>query len=102
MTNAVKHAFPDQRKGTVKVRLSSGDDAEVELSVTDDGVGLGSDFHSRRSASLGVQLVLTLVEQLDGRLEIVQQGGTCFSVRFPARPRSESSVGALDLRPERA
>jgi PAS domain S-box-containing protein len=95
MTNAVKHAFPDQRRGTVKVRLASGADAEVELSVTDDGVGLGTDFHARRSASLGVQLVLTLVEQLDGRLEIVQQGGTCFSVRFPAR-KAGGSGGTLD------
>jgi two-component sensor histidine kinase/PAS domain-containing protein len=102
MTNALKHAFPDQRRGTVKVRLSSGADADVVLSVSDDGVGLGTDFQTRRSASLGVQLVLTLVEQLDGRLEIVQQGGTCFSVRFPAPTRAQVSNGTLDALQERA
>lgn len=85
MTNAFKHAFPNQRQGTVKVRLVRDPSGQVELSVSDDGVGLGLDFHEKRSTSLGVKLVLTLVEQLDGRLEIRQQGGTCFSVCFPSR-----------------
>jgi two-component sensor histidine kinase len=40
-------------------------------------------FDPSKANSIGVQLVLTLVEQLDGHLEIVRQNGTVFRVKFP-------------------
>jgi two-component sensor histidine kinase len=50
--------------------------------VADDGVGLHAAFEVTSRKSLGMDLVSTLVEQLDGRLEIIRQGGTMFSVTF--------------------
>jgi two-component sensor histidine kinase len=83
ITNALKHAFPNARRGTVRVELRKAGDLEIVLAVGDDGIGLSAHFDPAQSNSLGVQLVTTLVEQLDGRLEITRAGGTTFSVIFP-------------------
>ena len=40
ITNALKHAFPDERSGSVLVELRKASDRDVCLSVADDGVGL--------------------------------------------------------------
>jgi two-component sensor histidine kinase len=89
ITNALKHAFPDARRGTVRVGLRKAGEREVILAVGDDGIGLSGDFDQAQSNSLGAHLVMTLVEQLDGRLEITRSGGTTFSVTFPVEAQSQ-------------
>jgi PAS domain S-box-containing protein len=84
ITNALKHAFPAERSGVVRVELRKTDTHELLLVVGDDGVGMMADFDPDTSSSLGMQLVSTLVEQLDGRLEIVRNCGTTFRIEFPA------------------
>jgi PAS domain S-box-containing protein len=84
MTNALKHAFPDGRSGSVLVELRRVSDRDVCLSVEDDGVGLPSGFVVDQARTLGLHLVSTLVKQLDGRLEIGRNRGARFSVTFPA------------------
>jgi PAS domain S-box-containing protein len=84
MTNALKHAFPDGRSGSVLVELRTVSDRELCLSVQDDGVGLPSDFAIDQARTLGMHLVSSLVKQLDGRLEIGRNRGARFSVTFPA------------------
>ncbi len=83
VANAFKHAFPDDREGTIRVTLSRLNGIEVELAVSDDGVGadLGS---VREGDTLGLQLVSDLTAQLRGTLKSETSGGTRVSVRFPA------------------
>jgi two-component sensor histidine kinase len=88
ITNALKHAFPNERGGVVHVKLAKVSDREILLSVTDDGIGLPTSFDMETSNSLGMQLVSTLVEQLEGHLEITRSGGTAFSVTFSAAAQS--------------
>jgi PAS domain S-box-containing protein len=83
ITNALKHAFPNERRGVIAVTLKRPSPRLVRLSVADDGVGLAPAFALERSDSLGMQLVSTLVEQLDGTLEITGPRGTTFVVTFP-------------------
>ncbi len=83
IANALKHAFPHDASGTLRVGLRQAGPREIELSVADDGVGLPVEFDTARARSLGMQLVTTLVSQLDGRLGIERQGGTTFRVTFP-------------------
>ena len=80
ITNALKHAFPNERRGIIRVQMRSAS-GMLELQVGDDGVGMNSD--TARSDSLGMQLVQTLVEQLDGQLEVLHDAGTTFRLRFP-------------------
>lgn len=68
VTNALKHAFPDNRAGTVKVTLKRAGRA-VELGVEDNGVGMNSTAPGR-GAGLGSRLVETFVKQLRAKHEV--------------------------------
>jgi two-component sensor histidine kinase len=83
MTNAVKHAFPGNRRGTVVVRLKKTSSGFVELSVSDDGVGTPSGFKIAEMTTMGMQLVTSLTRQLKGTLHHAMEGGTNVRVSFP-------------------
>ena len=82
VSNALKHAFPGDRKGTVEVGLRRREDGNVELRVADDGVGLPGTLDFRRTESLGLQIVALLVNQLDGTIELGKGNGTDFTIVF--------------------
>jgi PAS domain S-box-containing protein len=84
ITNALKHAFPNERTGAVRLVLRRVSDREIRLTVADDGIGLPASFDIRTSKTLGMQLVTTLVKQLDGQLEIDQTDGATFRFTFSA------------------
>jgi two-component sensor histidine kinase/HAMP domain-containing protein len=82
MTNALKYAFPDRRIGTLHVELSARPEHMLCLRVADDGAGMPPEFDSTTSKSLGLQLVQSLVAQLDGHLKVDNTSGTAFEVTF--------------------
>ncbi len=82
ITNALKHAFPDDRDGTLRITMARhGDD--LVLTVADDGVGVPPGFAPSTSTSLGMRLVATLTEQLAGTVSTSRDGGTTVRVTFP-------------------
>jgi PAS domain S-box-containing protein len=90
ISNCLKHAFPQDRTGEVRVTLQL-DSARAHwcLCVADTGVGLPPDFEVLRGQSLGLQLVDDLTLQLSGTMEVASQpnAGATFSVRFnPVEP----------------
>jgi two-component sensor histidine kinase len=83
ITNALKHAFPQERTGTVRVEVDQAPAGGVRLAVKDDGVGLPKDLDIRQADTLGMQLVCTLAEQLAAKLEVSRtDAGTTFEVVF--------------------
>jgi two-component sensor histidine kinase len=80
VTNAIKHAFPDGREGTVNVILEEAGELAT-LSIQDDGRGLSAD--SLASCRSGLQLVEALARQIGGSLELQGKGGTRVVVTFP-------------------
>jgi two-component sensor histidine kinase len=85
VTNALKYAFPEGRKGTIRIDCAKGVDNTVALTVTDDGVGLGDAFDLHRSETLGMQLIRSLTQQLKGRIEVDNGcGGARFTITFNA------------------
>jgi two-component sensor histidine kinase len=81
ISNALKHAFPDGRKGEVAVSMTSIENGSFTLTVRDDGVGLNRDLDLKDSDSFGLQLVDMLSEQLQGSVSIQRNGGTAFTVQ---------------------
>jgi two-component system, sensor histidine kinase PdtaS len=80
ISNALKHAFPDGRGGSIRIDLHR-EGSWIAVSVADDGIG----FPDRLpSGSLGMQLVRVLTEQLKRELRCESSGGARVSVRFPA------------------
>jgi PAS domain S-box-containing protein len=91
ITNALKHAFPGDRKGVVRIGLHRGEAGTVELRVTDDGVGFPEAMDFRSTESLGLQIVTLLVGQLEGTIELDRENGTAFTVAFRKLGRKEKT-----------
>ena len=83
-TNSIKHAFPD-RNGTIQIELKSNGEFYV-LSFADDGIGLPEDANPKKSKKLGLMVVKTLVNQLNGVMEIERVNGTKFTIKFRELP----------------
>jgi two-component system, sensor histidine kinase PdtaS len=82
VTNAIKHAFPDDRRGSIRVFFEARKDNQLQLRVQDDGVGFANHPHSKRG--LGQELVKGLSCELDGDLGIhTSQEGSSFCLRIP-------------------
>jgi two-component sensor histidine kinase len=78
VSNALKHAFPNGRSGEVWIELKTDDQNHVTLIVADNGIGFPAELDFREAESLGLRLVDTLVNQLDGTLELDSNQGTRF------------------------
>jgi PAS domain S-box-containing protein len=81
VSNALKYAFDGIDKPKMIVEFCE-DKEQLMIRVKDNGIGLPQDFAYEESNSLGIQLVYSLVEQLDGQLEINTDLGTEFIIRF--------------------
>lgn len=88
VTNAIKYAFPQKQwkllsntECWIRIQLKAEDD-ELVLSVSDNGVGIPSDIDWKNSNTLGLLLVSTLTNQLNGSIEKIPGKGTAFIIRF--------------------
>ena len=73
ITNSLKYAFPEDRKGEIKVSFHLMMKI-FELIVSDNGVGIPYDVDFRKTESLGLRLVTILVEnQLKGKIDLDQK-----------------------------
>lgn len=87
LSNALKHAFPAEHCGEIHVELRCEPDDRYTLVVRDNGVGIPPEVDLQKHSSLGLQLVHTLVKQLDGSIEVLRDAGAEFHIRF-AEPHS--------------
>jgi PAS domain S-box-containing protein len=84
VTNAFKHAFPDGRKGEVRIQLYQAAE-QLQLKVCDNGIGIPPDLDWRNAKSLGLKLVQILAKQLRASLTFEPPtaiGGTCIQLSF--------------------
>jgi two-component sensor histidine kinase/ActR/RegA family two-component response regulator len=86
VTNCLKHAFPYEQAGEIRVALQRGEDRHVRLRVSDTGVGFPAGLDFRATDSLGLQLVCLLTEQLQGTLTLDRRSGTHWTLTFPHTP----------------
>ncbi len=102
VSNSLKHAFPGQRKGEIRMRLNKTVKNEIMfdrakdkgfknkafesqgiyVAVSDNGIGISESVDVENPDTLGLQLVSTLVNQLDGDLELKKDNGTEFIIRI--------------------
>jgi PAS domain S-box-containing protein len=84
LTNAYKYAFPGGRDGEIKVGVRVVDSQWIELSVADNGVGLPADFDPAEGQTLGVRMIVELIEeQLEGEWELSGQSGVHWKLKLP-------------------
>ncbi|MDD5482067.1 MAG: PAS domain S-box protein [Kiritimatiellae bacterium] len=84
VVNSLKHAFPENRPadGKITVEMKDDRDGRYVLTVSDNGIGLPAGIDCRKTKSLGMQLVSTFVNQLEGTLEITGGPGATFKIVF--------------------
>lgn len=81
LTNSLKYAFPDNRKGTILVKFYN-DGSKFHLIVMDDGVGIPKTLDYAQSDSLGLRLINSLSKQIDAEVEVNRTNGTSFELIF--------------------
>lgn len=88
VSNALKYAFPGhwEKEKFITIRLWKENNDQINLFVSDTGIGFDSTFEEVSSHSLGLHLVHILVEdQLDGTLFVDGSHGSQFEMTFPLK-----------------
>jgi two-component sensor histidine kinase len=86
VSNSLKHAFPGDKKGEINIAAHPLNENEIELVVSDNGVGLPKKVDFKSTESLGLHLVNLLAEgQLHGDIKLDRTKGTSFHIKFKVK-----------------
>jgi PAS domain S-box-containing protein len=90
VSNALKYAFPGGRKGMIAISGRFDGDFLI-ITVQDDGIGIPAGMDWINAETLGMRLVNSLVDQIDGKIDCRTDGGTMFIITFhPKDAQGES------------
>src|SRR4030095_902107 len=92
VSNSLKYAFTETKPGKIKIELLESKDNTFSLTVSDNGIGLPENIDFRKTTSLGLQLVNTLVGQIDGSIEMENHQGACFNIKFGNKASNSEKV----------
>ena len=81
ISNSLKYAFPNNRDGIIFVTLTAKQ-KKVIIEVGDNGIGLSKKIDIKNSETLGLQLIETLVDQINGKVKLSRNKGTVFKINF--------------------
>jgi two-component system, sensor histidine kinase PdtaS len=81
VTNAIKYAFPDGKRGQISITLKRLPKRLIELSISDNGIGFQKE-NINNNRTLGLRLIKGLSDNLEAKLEILAERGTTISVLF--------------------
>jgi PAS domain S-box-containing protein len=82
LSNSLKHAFPDNKKGEIQIKLQTIKNGNHKLVITDNGIGIPKNIDFSNTRSLGMQLVNDLVRQIEGHVDLKREHGTSFQITF--------------------
>ncbi len=82
ISNCLKYAFPDLRKGKICIDLKELNESDYVLIIRDDGIGIPESVDFGNTNSLGLKLVKILSEQLGGTVKLIRNNGSEFRISF--------------------
>jgi PAS domain S-box-containing protein len=82
VSNSLKYAFIDGREGQISIHISEDSTGIFTLIVGDNGRGMPEHIDLQHTESLGLKLVVALVSQLSGTVELDHSHGTTFTITF--------------------
>ena len=88
LSNSLKYAFRDGRTGEIRIEAEPVMNDRIKLVVRDDGIGIPAEVDIRNTKTMGMRLVIGLVEsQLGGDVTLDRSEGTRFTITFtPTKP----------------
>jgi PAS domain S-box-containing protein len=92
-SNSMKHAFPGGQHGDIRIVVTQAD-SELDIEVTDTGIGFPAGLDFQRVTTLGLQLVMSLTRQLRGTVELVRGAGTTFRIHVPVHAAAHPTEAA--------
>ena len=81
VTNSIKYAFPNSRKGEIAISIKERQDV-IRLSIIDNGIGINPVLIDMELESLGLALIKGLTTELKGNLDIQNNNGTSVIIVF--------------------
>jgi len=81
ISNSLKHAFPDEKEGELRIKFHKKNSG-YELIISDNGVGFSEDLDFLKTQSMGMQLVTSLVDQIEGEIKLDRKPHTSFKITF--------------------
>jgi two-component sensor histidine kinase/tetratricopeptide (TPR) repeat protein len=90
ISNSLKHGFDRNTNGIIKVVLKNIEDGRFQLLIGDNGKGFDFEKQRLNESSLGTELILALVEQLDGEYEFSNDGGSYYQITF--KPQDKTGI----------
>lgn len=81
ISNALKYAFRDKKGGQLDVSVKTNGKS-IRIIIADNGKGFPANVDFRNTESLGLQLVVTLVDQINGKIELETKKGAKFTIDF--------------------
>ena len=82
VSNSLRHAFPGDMKGSIHVDFRRDTEEDYLLTVSDDGIGFPEGFEIRKGETLGIQMVVSIADQLGAHIWQGKSKGTSFNMRF--------------------
>lgn len=82
LSNSLKYAFTPEHEGKIFISLKRSDSGEYLLVLGDNGVGMSASTDWENPTTLGLDLIKTLVDQIDGTIEKAAGQGTVYEIRF--------------------
>jgi two-component sensor histidine kinase/Tfp pilus assembly protein PilF len=80
--NSLKHAFLENESGTILIQLTTTERKTYELIIRDSGKGFPANFDTKKTSTLGLKLIQTLVRQMGGNLTLTNDAGTMALIHF--------------------
>ncbi len=81
LSNSLKYAFDEKKKGKIEISIKQKENSII-ITIGDNGKGLPGNIDFRNTESLGLQLVVSLVEQINGKIKLDSKKGTKFTIEF--------------------
>jgi len=81
ISNSLKYAFPNAKDGIIFVTLKVNK-KKICLELGDNGIGISSKLDIKNTKTLGLQLVETLIDQINGTFNLNRNNGTIFTINF--------------------
>ncbi len=84
ITNSIQHAFPQQDSGHISIQCKEQDDFIV-FSIEDNGIGIPRSIQENKPHTLGIQLIDTLVQQINGTYSVTNETGCLVIIHIPKK-----------------
>ena len=88
ITNSIKHAFPNKKKGQVFITLTQEENGLLKLNIADNGDATANEPVVKKEKGFGTLLIQLLTTQLGGKLEKSMKEGTSTIIQFPLQEKS--------------